>query len=188
MARRGEYIKCVERDEHKMNRWCACESSLYFGYCECSTALRDERLKPERKVWREREERVWKEEVERRRALEEEERRTHLEEERRTHLEEERKGQLGEERKRHLEEEKKRHLEEEKKRHLEEEKKRHLEEEKKRHLEEEKKRQPTLVDKKIEEEQQRGSGSGRTGRKTTFKWRTQRRGRKEGGCFRCHSF
>jgi hypothetical protein len=172
MARRGEYIKCVERDEHKMNRWCACESSLYFGYCECSTALRDERLKPERKVWREREERVWKEEVERRRALEEEERRTHLEEER--------KGQLGEERKRHLEEEKKRHLEEEKKRHLEE--------EKKRHLEEEKKRQPTLVDKKIEEEQQRGSGSGGTGRKTTFKWRTQRRGRKEGGCFRCHSF
>ncbi|KAF2660105.1 hypothetical protein K491DRAFT_688708 [Lophiostoma macrostomum CBS 122681] len=63
MASRGEYIKCVERDDHKMSRFCACPSSLYCGYCECSSALRDRRLEPERSAWRRRQEKELEEET-----------------------------------------------------------------------------------------------------------------------------
>jgi hypothetical protein len=51
-----EYFKCVEKEDFGAfppagYDLCACRTFLDCGYCECSDALRRERLDPEKKAW-----------------------------------------------------------------------------------------------------------------------------------------
>ena len=78
MEEAEEYIKCIESDDffdQKHDRhiltghaFCACPTYLDCRYCECSPALKAERLKPEREIWRRREHEKWEKEIERRAA------------------------------------------------------------------------------------------------------------------------